>query len=287
MKQTFLLLIGWGLALNAIAQNDTVRVGKMVIIKSTIENPVDSNKSSVKEFRKIGSPIQLSFERNNKTKQVSNISTSYFEWDLGFANYQNETPANTYTAYYTPNIAASIPTANQLKLNNLKSSNVNVWFIKQQVNLSKHFLNLNYAIGLEMFNLRFEQPVSFRNDIPAKFKMDDISFSKNKLFVKYLTVPVQLNFNTNPGSKHGLNGSIGMSAGYLLKARNKQISEERGKEKYNGTFNLNNWRLATIGEIGIGTFHIYGSYSRTNLFDENVSDLKFFPYTLGVRFSKF
>jgi len=285
MKQTILLLIGWGLALNAVAQNDTVRVGKMVIVKSNTEKQTDSNNINTNRDLKIGSPIQISFERN-KNKQLSNLSTSYFEWDLGFANYQNETPSRVNIAY-TPNIAASIPTANQLKLNNLKSSNVNVWFVKQHVNVYKHYINLKYAVGLEMYNLRFEEPISFRNDLPAKIKMDDISFSKNKLFVKYLTVPVQLNFNANPNSKHGLNGSIGMSAGYLLKARNKQISEESGKQKYNGTFNLNNWRIATIGEIGIGSFHLYGSYSRTNLFDDNLSDYRFFPYALGIRFSKF
>ena len=285
MKQAILLLIGWGLALNAVAQNDTVRVGKMVIVKSNTEKQTDSNNINTNRDLKIGSPIQISFERN-KNKQLSNLSTSYFEWDLGFANYQNETPSRVYTAY-TPNIAASIPTANQLKLNNLKSSNVNVWFVKQHVNVYKHYINLKYAVGLEMYNLRFEEPISFRNDLPAKIKMDDIVFSKNKLFVKYLTVPVQLNFNANPNSKHSLNGSIGMSAGYLLKARNKQISEERGKQKYNGTFNLNNWHMATIGEIGIGSFHLYGSYSRSNLFDDNLSDYRFFPYALGIRFSKF
>ncbi len=286
MKQTVLFIIGWGLALNAIAQNDTVRIGKMVIVKSNIEKSSDSSKVNKEDRIAIGSPIQINFERNKKIKQLSNVATSYFEWDLGFANYQNETPERVYTAY-TPNIAAGIPTPDQLKLNNLKSSNVNVWVIKQHVNIYKHYVNLKYAIGLEMYNLRFEQPISFRNDLPAKIKMDDINFSKNKLFVKYLTVPLQIDFKANPNYRRGLNASIGMSAGYLLKARNKQISEERGKQKYNGTFNLNNWRIASIGEIGIGSFHLYGSYSHTNLFDKNLSDYTFFPYALGVRFSKF
>ena len=40
-----------------------------------------------------------------------------------------------------------------------------------------------------------------------------------------------------------------MSAGYLWNAKNKQISGERGKEKFRGNFNLNDWRFATIGEL--------------------------------------
>ena len=51
-----------------------------------------------------------------------------------------------------------------------------------------------------MFNFRLEQPVSFRNDLPNKMNLDNISFSKNKLFTKYLTVPFQLNFKSDPKS---------------------------------------------------------------------------------------
>ena len=83
-----------------------------------------------------------------------------------------------------------------------------------------------------------------------------------------------------------LHASIGMSAGYLLKARNKQISNERGKEKYEGTFNLNSWRIATIGELGFGDFTIYGSYSHTNLFDENQNTLNMAPIVIGIKLSE-
>ena len=76
-----------------------------------------------------------------------------------------------------------------------------------------------------------------------------------------------------------------MSAGYLLKARNKQISAERGKEKYNGTFNLNNWRVASIAELGFGNFTLYGSYSHTNLFDKQETILNLTPIAIGIKLS--
>ena len=138
-----------------------------------------------------------------------------------------------------------------------------------------------------MFNFRLEQPVSFRNDLPNKMNLDNISFSKNKLFTKYLTVPFQLNFKSDPKSNKSFYMSAGMSAGYLVDARNKQKSSERGKQKYDGNFNLNNWRFATIGELGVGGIRLYGSYGLTNLFDKNVFAIEFHPYTIGLRFSNF
>jgi hypothetical protein len=138
-----------------------------------------------------------------------------------------------------------------------------------------------------MFNFRLEQPVSFRNDLPNKMIVENISFSKNKLFAKYLTVPFQLNFKSDPKSNKSFYMSAGMSAGYLVDARNKQKSSERGKQKYDGNFNLNNWRFATIGELGVGGIRLYGSYGLTNLFDKNTTRFEFSPYTIGLRFSNF
>ena len=54
-----------------------------------------------------------------------------------------------------------------------------------------------------MFNFRFEQPVSFRNEPQKTVFIDDVTFSKNKLFTKYLTVPVQINFQPTPNSRKG------------------------------------------------------------------------------------
>ena len=137
-----------------------------------------------------------------------------------------------------------------------------------------------------MFNFRFDEPISFRNDAPI-ISIDNISFTKNKLFVKYLTIPFQLNFSANPGSKKGFYASLGMSAGYLLKARNKQISSERGKQKISGNFNLNDWRVATIGELGIGSVRLYSSFGLTNLFDKNQTNFDMAPFALGIRLTNF
>ena len=282
MKKYYLLLNILVLFTSSYAQ-DTIRVGNLVIVKP-IKDSVEVNHYTPKTKR-----VEFSYPKAKKYNNIDN-RTSYFDWDFGYTNFLDKTPVLLYTAMplsIYPNTGDPLPYmySGSLALNHLKSSNVNLWFVQQRVKLIKNFASLQYGVGFEMFNFRFEKNISFRDDIVGKMKYDDVQFSKNKLFVKYLTVPVKLNFNLTPGAKNPLHASIGMSAGYLLKARNKQISAERGKEKYDGTFNLNNWKISTIGELGFGDFTIYGSYSHTNLFDEKQSILNMTPIAIGIKLS--
>ena len=279
---------------------DSVQVGPVLIVTDK-----KAKKPDFKTIIKIGDasygrPIDTSayswykgefkktkFERVKEIKKLKNVSTNWFSFDLGYANFQDKSP----TIYYLLPPSGIMPPsgigADNLKLINSKSSNFNLWIVQQKVNLYKNKLNLKYGVGFEMFNFRLEQPVSFRNDLPNKMILDNISFSKNKLFAKYLTVPFQLNFKSDPKSNKSFYMSAGMSAGYLVDARNKQISSERGKQKHDGNFNLNNWRFATIGELGVGGIRLYGSYGLTNLFEKGFSRIEFHPYTIGLRFSNF
>ena len=261
--------------------DDTVRLGRLNIIKSQDSNHKKDWESMIEDGD--FDNTRISIER--APKKLKNVTTNWFSFDLGYANYIDESPQMAYLAIYPP--SKYWVNSGSLKLDNRKASNFNIWIVQQKLNVYQHKINLKYGVGFEMFNFRFEQPVSFRNEPGKTLYMDDVNFTKNKLFVKYLTVPVQLNFQPNPYSRKGFYASIGLSAGYLVDARNKQISPERGKQKYDGTFELNNLRLATIGELGIGGIRLYGSYGSINLFDKNQSSFSFFPYALGLRFSNF
>jgi hypothetical protein len=280
------------------ANEDSVQIGSLLIVTNQ-----EAKKPDFKTIIKVGDasygrPIEggaygwikgdfkkTKIEIAKGPKKLKNVSTNWFSLDLGYANYRDESPQKMadfslpYSKYFV--------NSGSLKLDNRKASNINIWIVQQKVNLYQHKINLKYGVGFEMFNFRFEQPVSFRNEPNKTVFIDDVNFTKNKLFLKYLTVPVQLNFQPNPYSRKGFYASIGLSAGYLVDARNKQISPERGKQKYDGTFELNNFRFATIGELGIGSIRLYGSYGFINLFDKNQSDFSLFPYALGLRFSNF
>jgi hypothetical protein len=257
--------------------DDTVKVGRLKIINKSEGSSSYGQKNWESlldgDFKK----TKISFER--EPKKLKPITTNWWIFDLGFANLVD----NTIQA---PQMS-TLPKSTDLKLNNVKSSNVNIWIVQQKLSLYKHYWNLKYGIGIEMYNFRFENPISFSNT-PGNYKyFDVVDFKKNKLFVEYLTVPVLLNYHSNPQNSKSFYASIGMSAGYLLQSHTKQISEERGKRKVNGNFDLNNFKLATIGELGIGSVRLYGSYSRTNMFNEKLTNFDMNPFAIGVRFSKF
>ena len=267
--------------------DDTVRLGRLNIIKSQDSNHKKDWETMVEDGDFDNTDITI----ERAPKKLKNVTTNWFSFDLGYANYRDESAQMAYLSIYPiyPDLPYSsyFLNSSSLKLDNRKASNFNLWIVQQKLNLYQHKINLKYGVGFEMFNFRFEQPVSFRNEPGKTVFMDNVNFTKNKLFTKYLTVPVQLNFQPNPYSRKGFYASIGLSAGYLVDSRNKQISAERGKQKYDGNFELNNWRFATIGELGIGGIRLYGSYGSINLFDKNQSRFSLFPYAIGLRFSNF
>ena len=93
-----------------------------------------------------------------------------------------------------------------------------------------------------------------------------------------------VNINATPNKHKGFSLSAGVSAGYLVGSRNKQVSDARGKVKYKGDFDLQPFRLAAVAEIGLGPVRLYGSYSLNKLHND-ATRLEQYPYALGIRFS--
>ena len=287
MKRLVCLLTLASLTATGFAQKDsttnntdTVKVGNFIIIKknkgNTVSEPTESRRNNSYELR---------VER--RPRKRSNVSTNWWIMDLGFANMRDNTDYTAAQAggYFKTLRPADGPVnQNSYKLINGKSSNVNIWFFMQKLNLINHVVNLKYGLGLEMYNYRFDTHLSFRKDPQPYVFNDSIAFTKNKLYVEYLTVPVMLNFNTTPDSRRGLSFSAGISAGYLTNSRNKQISGDRGKQKIKGDFNFEPWRVAAIGELGLGPVRLYGSYSLNRL-QKDVTRVEQYPYTVGIRFS--
>jgi hypothetical protein len=245
---------------------DTIRVGTMIIVKKK-DGSGESHRST-----------EVNWKRNYRNKR---ITTSWALLDLGFSNFSDKTNYSSQaTRDYTGNPATPL-TKGDFSLRNGKSFDINVWIVRQRLGLTKNNkFNLTYAIGIETTNFRYENSPSYLKGAgPQYVKMDTISFKKNKLATSYLTVPVMLGFNTKPNGG-GFTINVGASIGYLYSSRNKQISDERGKEKIKGNFGLEPWKLSYVGEIGVGGFKLYGSYAPKSIFKDGL-DMR--PYTIGVR----
>ncbi len=268
--------------------SDTIKVGNYVIVKKSNSQVSDTSKTKRSVSISVGTDDLLDIKINNgnsSKKKNPNVSTNWWIFDLGFANFRDQTNYATAQAgsYFATTNRGQV-NQNGMNLINGKSSNVNIWFFMQKMNVIKHKINLKYGLGLEMYNYRFERSTSFRKDPINYIFNDSVSFSKNKLYAGYITVPFMVSFTPMPENKKSLSISAGISAGYLISSRNKQISAERGKQKINGNFDLQPFRLAIVGELGLGQVKLYGSYSLNSLYKESTG-LQQYPYTLGIRFS--
>ena len=255
---------------------DTIRVGNFVIIKRN-----KNGEQNTERGRSITVILRSGSRNDTVSTHRSAFSTNWLIADLGFANYNDRTNYSSLAGDpYLNTSPTGVPfTKSNLKLLT-KSSNVNIWLFMQKLNISKHVVNLKYGLGMEMFNFRYDNNISY-NKTPAYIYNDSVDFSKDKLYTAYATVPMMLNINPWPEKKR-LSFSVGASAGYLIGSHTKQKSDERGKDKVRGDFDLNKWRLAYVGEVGLGPVRLYGSYSIQPLHDHT---LKQYPYTIGIRFS--
>ncbi len=282
------------LALSGFAQSDTtrpgepdtVKVGNFIIVKKkgkTVDTlPQKKYSIDITIGEDNGSTSSSYYSHHNWYH--SNVTTNWLIFDLGFANWRDN------TVYGSPEANAYLRdvdgrgefTSGDLDLNNSKTSNVNIWFFMQKLNLVNHVVNLKYGLGLEMYNYRYSTNITYHKTPDAYIYRDTISFSKNKLAVDYITIPFMINIDPTPNKRRGLSFSVGMSAGYRYNSRNKQVSDERGKQKIKGNFDLEDWRIAYIAEAGIGPVRLYGSYSINPMHEHG---LKQYPYAVGLRFS--
>jgi len=283
MKKLILLLAMAIICLNLWAQEepnkkDTIRVGGLIIIKK-------GDKKDRDVTVKIG---------DKDKKKKSNVTTNWWIVDLGFANYNDKTNYANAGSYLVNRPGYPALDKNDFKLKGGKSVNVNIWVFMQRVNLIKHYVNFEYGFGVELNNYRYKSAINYNEDGPVPYTVntqtnapfifrDSISFSKNKLAADYATIPVMLNFVTNPHQhKKGVSLGLGVSAGYLYSQRNKQVSSERGKLRNKGDYGLERFKFSYVAELGLGPVMLYGSYSPRSIYERSL-DIR--PYNVGFRFS--
>ena len=269
MKRIMIMCIAACTMVTGFAQNDTIKVGGMTIIK------------------KPGSEKKKEITISNRKNPSSRIKTNWGVIDLGFSNFKDDTKYGSTAAQQYGDAGIN---KHWFDLKSGKSINVNIWFFLQQLSMIKRVVNLKYGLGLELNNYRYKQPVRYNANPPAVanpqiVKLDNTvgrNYEKDKLAADYITAPLMINFNFTPHRKDGFGFSAGISAGYLYSARNKTITSDEGKKKAKDDFELQRWKISYIGELSLGPIKLYGSYATKSMYERG---LDMTPYNIGLRFS--
>lgn len=265
------------------AVQDTIKIGPdLVVVGKGIAEGLEKLGKAIGEvdLSKLGD-IKKEILKKKKPKKVS---TNWFVYDIGFSGYNDVTDYTSASAQnFLRNQTNGIPAGeNDYALKTTRVSNFNLWFFMQRVSLIASVLNLKYGFGIESNNYFYKTGITYVDGTEVYTTRSAQNFSKNKLVANYLTVPLMLNLNTNPAKgKRGFQISAGLSAGYLSGARQKQKSAA-GTEKNKSNFNLQPFKLAYVGELGLGPVKLYGSIATTALHKYALEQM---PYNVGVRFS--
>lgn len=244
--------------------NDTIRVGNIIIIRSGKDR---------------GRGYYDSTERRIKYRQ-QNIVTNWMILDLGINQVNDKT---NYPSAIANGYLPAGANENWFDQRSFKSTNVNFWLFIQRLNMIKHVVNLKYGLGVELNNYKYTEAIRFQETDKPLVILENIDYKKNKLAADYVTVPLMLNFNFTPNSQtHGLGFSVGVSGGYLYSSRQKTVGGGLGKKKEHDDFDLRKFKLAYIGEISLGPVRLYGSYATESMFKNGLDQT---PYSFGLRIS--
>ncbi len=209
--------------------------------------------------------IELPTQGRDRSKK--NVNTRFITFELGFDIWL---PSEEYRL---DDIDGDLDPFEQRLAN---STNVNLYIMRQRFNLVNHHLNLEYGIGLNFHKIMFDNPIVMRRELGVlRFDYEGDAERvpvKTRLNSTYLTIPLLLNYESNPSNSRnsfriaaGVYGNTRLGSNFKQKFNNRR--RDNIKEKDN--FNLSPFRWGVAGQIGYGPVNFYVNYSMTDVFDKN------------------
>ncbi len=204
--------------------------------------------------------------------------------DLGLNYLVDKTNYSATAAQNFLHVPSAYKNAALFDMNQGKSVNVNIYPVMVNYMLFKtenFHLHLCSGLGLQFYNFRFNKNINYANNPNNFVFIDTVSFSKNKLALDYLNIPLELLLKHRIGNDNWLVYGFGVTGGFLLDSWTKQISAERGKTHNHSQFDFNPFNSCLSAEIGIDDIiRLYATYQLTAL---ESSGLLQYPFCIGFR----
>ncbi len=190
--------------------------------------------------------------------------------------------------YLNPSYKLGLPAGYEfLELDYARSRTVSLNLWQHNFHVYKNYVNIVTGFGIEWNGYAFRNNsslISDTNRVAAVVETRD--FSKNKLKMTYLNIPLMLEFNTNTNnddrSFHIAAG--GMFSYNVFQNRLKQeyeLDNETQKIKVKDDFNINPFRYGLTARIGYGDYTLFANYALSDVFRSN-SGPKMNHYSIGL-----
>lgn len=232
---------------------DSLNKKKIVVKVSYTDDIRLSDKTTISKEDSSGKKV-FHVKSNNKEERSHFIETSFLpSFDIGFASTMND---NAGGVSFKPELR--------------KSANINIGIIRQDMNLYNNQVLLSYGLHINNYYLKYsnKQQVQYiDNNGHLNAYNDSINnYDKNRLDVRYLTVPVMLEF-------HGKNDKFSLAAGveFGFNGRSKVVLKgDRNslefKQKNDTDIKINDTQMNAVVRVGLDNIALYAKYSLTDMF---------------------
>lgn len=216
-------------------------------------------------------------ERSKREKKADDEDFKYWGgFDVGINGYLNSNNQLDFTG-----------TNEFMNLNYAKSYMFGWNAFQKNIHIYRNNVNLGTGIGLTWYHYNFRNSYTLQPQMPAVTAINDsMHYSRNRLNMCYVNVPLFLEFNTNnDDASRSFHIGAGMQFGYnVFNNKLKQKYELDGhtyKRKVKDDFNVNPFRYDAIVRIGYGKFSIFGTYSLSTLFEKEKGPTVY-PFAAGI-----
>lgn len=224
---------------------------------------------------------ELEVDDDGKVKYKRNRQTRYNgHWagvEVGVNGYVNNNGEFDMPEYYE-----------FLDLRMEKSINFKLNFYEQNFNLIANKLGFTTGLGFEWVNYRFDNNVVLKkegNDIVNHLVLDPPNYTKSKLVVNYLNLPLMLEYQTNRHSKaNSFHIGVGLQTGLRIGAHTKRVYQDDGRKKKDkdpGDFHINPFKYDAMVRIGWGKLNLHANYALNTLFKNNRGP-ELYPFEIGI-----
>lgn len=163
----------------------------------------------------------------------------------------------------------SLSPANQfLDYKASKTSHVSFDIIQFGYRFNPNF-KVYVAGGFDWTLIRLKKDITIqKNTTDLTYVTEPIMFSKNRFSSSYLHIPLNFELRSKENSKgERFYFVIGPEVAFLLNGKVKQISDERGKEKFKDDYNFAPFRYGGTVRFGYGSLGLFAKYYASDMFD--------------------
>ena len=216
-----------------------------------------------------------------------------------------------WNGYLTRNFDMNFPQNESfMNLNTARSLMINLNPLELNVNIAKQKFGFTTGLGFTLNNYYFSNSYTWIGDSTTlkayntvTDKGRDVEMKVNKLFVSYITLPLLLEYQTNPGHRiSSFHITAGVIGGIRLQSYQKQHLDQYKETFYledaNGTqvasfyadekkirnhnqYFLNPFKLDATMRIGWSYLNLFATYSLTPMFQKNKGP-EVYPFSIGI-----